>query len=87
MPRVAGEARPHPPLSPPPPPNPPPPPPTPPTPRQANPRPKENMPASPFTPVVEGTPEQGLYTLVHFSAQLERFVWDRGCAQGLCSPC
>jgi len=29
---------------------------------------------------------QGL-TLVHFSAQLERFVWDRGCAQGLCSPC
>jgi len=25
---------------------------------------------------------QGL-TLVHFSAQLERFVWDRGCAQGL----
>ena len=29
---------------------------------------------------------QGL-TLVHFSAQLERFVWDRGCAQGMCSPC
>jgi hypothetical protein len=29
---------------------------------------------------------QGL-TLVHFSAQLERFVWDRGCAEGLCSPC
>jgi len=28
---------------------------------------------------------QGL-TLVHISAQLERFVWDRGCAQGLCSP-
>jgi len=26
-------------------------------------------------------------TLVHFSAQLKRFVWDRGCAQGLCSPC
>jgi len=26
-------------------------------------------------------------TLVHFSAQLERFVWDRGCAWGLCSPC
>jgi len=24
--------------------------------------------------------------LVHFSAQLEHFVWDRGCAQGLCSP-
>jgi hypothetical protein len=24
-------------------------------------------------------PDQGL-TLVHFSAQLERFVWDRGCA-------
>ena len=29
---------------------------------------------------------QGL-TLVHFSAQLERFLWDRGYAQGLCSPC
>ena len=28
---------------------------------------------------------QGL-TLAHFRAQLERFVWDRGCAQGLCSP-
>jgi hypothetical protein len=28
---------------------------------------------------------QGL-TLVHFSAQLEHFVWDRGCAQGLCTP-
>jgi hypothetical protein len=25
---------------------------------------------------------QGL-TLVHLSAQLERFLWDRGCAQGL----
>jgi hypothetical protein len=29
---------------------------------------------------------QGL-TLVHFSAQLERFFWGRGCAWGLCSPC
>ena len=29
---------------------------------------------------------QGL-TLVHFSAQLERFVWDRECTQRLCSPC
>jgi hypothetical protein len=29
---------------------------------------------------------QGL-TLVHFSAQLERFLWDRGCAYGLCCPC
>jgi hypothetical protein len=29
---------------------------------------------------------QGL-TLVNFSAQLERFLWDRGCAEGLCSPC
>ena len=28
-------------------------------------------------------PARGL----HFSAQLERFLWDRGCAQGLCSPC
>jgi len=28
---------------------------------------------------------QGL-TLVHFSAQLERFLWDRVCVQGLCSP-
>ena len=26
-------------------------------------------------------------TLVHFSAQFERFLSDRGCAQGLCSPC
>jgi hypothetical protein len=26
-------------------------------------------------------------TLVHFSAQLERLLWDRGCAWGLCSPC
>jgi hypothetical protein len=25
------------------------------------------------------SPRQGL-TLVHFSAQLERFLWDRGCA-------
>jgi hypothetical protein len=32
------------------------------------------------TPAVEGPgPGQGL-TLVHFPAQLERFVWDRGCA-------
>ena len=29
---------------------------------------------------------QGL-TLVHFSAQLECFERDRGCAYGLCSPC
>jgi len=29
---------------------------------------------------------QGL-ALAHFSAQLQRFLWDRGCAQGLCSPC
>jgi hypothetical protein len=29
---------------------------------------------------------QGL-THVHFSAQLKRFLWDRGCAKGLCSPC
>ena len=29
---------------------------------------------------------QGL-TLAHFSAQLECFVQDRGCAAGLCSPC
>jgi len=28
---------------------------------------------------------QGL-TLVHFSAQLKRFLWDRGRAEGLCSP-
>jgi len=32
------------------------------------------------------TAGQGL-TLVHFSARLERFVWDRGCAEGLCGPC
>jgi len=35
---------------------------------------------------VRGTHHQGL-TLVNFSAQLERFVWDRGCTQGLCIPC
>ena len=29
---------------------------------------------------------QGL-TLVHVSAQLERFLWQWGCALGLCSPC
>jgi hypothetical protein len=28
---------------------------------------------------VEAADQQGL-TLVHVSAQLERFVWDRGCA-------
>ena len=27
---------------------------------------------------------QGL-TFVHLPAKLERFVWDRGCAEGLCS--
>jgi hypothetical protein len=32
------------------------------------------------------TRPQGL-TLVHFSAQFERCVWDRGCTKGLCSPC
>ena len=35
---------------------------------------------------VGSTPGQGL-TLVHNSARLERFYWDRGRAQGLCSPC
>jgi len=34
----------------------------------------------------QDTGVQGL-TLVHFSAQLEPFVWDRESAQGLCSPC
>jgi len=29
---------------------------------------------------------QGL-TLVHFSAQAERFAWDRGCAEGLFKGC
>ena len=33
----------------------------------------------------EGGRRQGL-TLVHFSALLERFVLDRGCAEGLCKP-
>jgi hypothetical protein len=32
-------------------------------------------------------PERQGLTLVHFSAQLERFVWYRGCAWRLCSPC
>ena len=35
------------------------------------------------TALAEG---QGL-TLVHILAQRKRFVWDRGCAWGLCSPC
>ena len=30
-------------------------------------------------PLIRAALEQGL-TLVHFPAQLERFVWDRGCA-------
>jgi hypothetical protein len=30
--------------------------------------------------------QAGAYTR-SLSAQLERFVWDRGCAEGLCSPC
>jgi len=33
-----------------------------------------------------GREGQGL-TLVHFSAQLERFVWDRGYAEWLCNLC
>jgi hypothetical protein len=36
--------------------------------------------------VVVAAASQGL-TLVHFSAQLERFFWDRGCAYVLCNPC
>jgi hypothetical protein len=31
-------------------------------------------------------PEQGL-TLVHFSAQLERFLWYMGCVEGLFRGC
>jgi len=31
------------------------------------------------------TQYQGL-TLVHFSAQLERLLWNRGCVKGMCSP-
>jgi hypothetical protein len=27
---------------------------------------------------------RGLLTLVHFSAQRKRFLWDRGCIEGLC---
>ena len=34
----------------------------------------------------EGDRGQGL-TLVHISAQLERFLWDRGCIYGLCRGC
>ena len=36
--------------------------------------------------VAAATFNQGL-TLVHFSAQLERFLWDRGCAQGVFGAC
>ena len=32
--------------------------------------------------VLRGHLRRGL-TLVHFSAHLKRFVWDRGCNQGL----
>jgi len=31
-----------------------------------------------FCPTAASTAQQGL-TLAHFSAQLERFLWDRGC--------
>jgi len=41
---------------------------------------------SSFPDLVAAAIQQAL-TLVHSSAQLERFVWDRGCAWGLCSPC
>jgi len=34
----------------------------------------------------EGTATQG-HTLVHFSAQLKRLLWDRGCMQGLFGGC
>jgi hypothetical protein len=37
-------------------------------------------------PLGMSSSRQGL-TFVRYSAQLERFVWDRGCAQGLRSPC
>jgi len=33
-----------------------------------------------FTPITPPTTDQGL-TLLHFSAQRKRFVWDRGCIQ------
>jgi len=42
--------------------------------------------STPGSCAVSAAATQGL-TLVHFSAQLERFVWDRECAQGFCSPC
>jgi len=41
--------------------------------------------ASSWPSAADSTSRQGL-TVVHFSAQLERFVWDRGCMLGLCSP-
>jgi hypothetical protein len=37
--------------------------------------------------VTRGRRPRQVLTLVHLSSQLERFVWDRGCAYGLCSPC
>ena len=36
--------------------------------------------------LLEARDGQGL-TLVHCSAQLERCLWDRGCAWGWCCPC
>jgi len=45
-----------------------------------------SRPASPPGGGRNTAPRQGL-TLVHCSAQFERFVWDTGCAWGMCSPC
>ena len=39
-----------------------------------------------FSSTVLASDGQGL-TLVHFSAQLERILWHRGCIQGLSSGC
>jgi len=44
--------------------------------------PESPVPPVPGPPVVPGLhlESKAELTLVHFSAQLERFVWDRGCA-------
>jgi len=40
----------------------------------------EHRPASDMMVSRVPAPSSQGHTLVHFSAQLERFVWDRGCA-------
>jgi len=40
-----------------------------------------------LTRPARSTPSNQGLTLVHFSAQRERFLWDRGCIEGLSRGC